>query len=168
MKALGLDFRGAEKRSNEGVGREQGASVLPDSSDDAVLIGESVATGLEDDLLERGHRLRLRGEADGVTKTRVRDARLDPSPPNPWGISGLAAARYRWGRVELGARTRPNCPERLTLRRHRSGPVGRALVKESDRADGARVSPASGEARGLPPVAGLGVTPIVCDWQGRW
>jgi hypothetical protein len=64
------------------MGSKKGASALPDSGDDAVLIRESVATGLEDDLLERGQRLRLRGEADGGPKASTGGAaRRDTSQP---------------------------------------------------------------------------------------
>jgi hypothetical protein len=65
VKALGLHRRGAEKRCNESMGGQERAGALTDSSDDAVLIRESVATGLEDDLLKRGHVSRLRDAADG-------------------------------------------------------------------------------------------------------
>jgi hypothetical protein len=46
------------------MGGEERARALADSGDDAVLIRECVATGLEDDLLEGGHTASVWSAAD--------------------------------------------------------------------------------------------------------
>jgi hypothetical protein len=46
------------------VGGEEGSCALADTNDNAVLIRERVTTGLEDDLLKRGHIASVRGAAD--------------------------------------------------------------------------------------------------------
>lgn len=64
MQLLGLDRRGTEEGCDEGMGGEESACALPDS-DDAVLICQCIATGLEDDLFEDGHRSSVWRAADG-------------------------------------------------------------------------------------------------------
>src|SRR5215213_11639126 len=56
MQSAGTDGRGAEKRSDERMRREQGARTLTNAADEQLLIGQRVAAGVVGDLFERRHR----------------------------------------------------------------------------------------------------------------